>query len=126
APPSSPISSPEPPPPPPPLFDRELGSHLPLTPIERSAAVVLTRIGETQQQVSEAIGCTRKTVSHWQLLHHFEDKENVLDDSRGGRPRETTAIENETIVFISVVNHFFTPREIIHELDLTVSPATVD
>jgi len=63
-------------------------------------------------------------VSHWQ--HHFEDKENVLDDSRGGRPRETTAIENETIVFISVVNHFFTPREIIHELDLTVSPATVD
>src|SRR5438270_14058330 len=71
--PSSPLSSLEPPPLSP-LFERRLHSHLPLTPIERSAAVVLTRIGETQQETAEQIGCTRKPVAHWQ--HHFEDKEN--------------------------------------------------
>jgi transposase len=123
----SPPSSPLTPPPsslPPPLFDRQLGSHLPLSPIERSAAVVLTRIGETQQQAAEQIGCTRKTVAHWQ--HHFDDKKSVLDEERGGRPRETTENEDEDIVFISMVDHFFTPREILHELNLNISARTVD
>ena len=50
----------------------------------------------------------------------------MLDENRSGRPRETTEEENEAIVFISVVNHFFTPREIVHQLNLSVSPATVD
>ena len=103
---------------------RQLHSHLPLSPIERSAAVVLTRIGETQQKAAEQLGCTKKTVAHWQ--YHFEDKENVLDEERSGRPRETTENDNEAIVFLSVVDHYLTPREIIYELDLNVSARTID
>jgi len=50
----------------------------------------------------------------------------VLDEERSGRPRETTEEENQIIVFFSCVDHFFTPREILHELDLNVSSRTID
>jgi transposase len=124
APPSSPLSSPEPVPSSPPLFDRPLYSHLPLSPIERSAAVVLTRIGETQQQAAEQLATTRQTVAHWQ--HSFEERRDIKDALRGGRPRETTEEENIDIVTTSVINHFLTPRQIVKELQLNVSAHTID
>jgi transposase len=123
-PPSSPLSSPESPPPSSPLFDRPLHSQLPLSPIERSAAVVLTRIGETQQQAADQLGTTRQTVAHWQYT--FEESRNVKDALRCGRPRETTEDENSNIVASSIINHFSTPRQILQELDLIVSNRTVD
>jgi hypothetical protein len=50
----------------------------------------------------------------------------MLDEQRSGRPRETTENENVAIVFLSVVDHYLTPREILHELDLNVSARTID
>jgi hypothetical protein len=90
-PPSSSPSPTSPPPLPPPLFGREPSVGHPLSSIERAAAVTLTRIGETQQHTAERIGCTRQTVSHWQ--HTFAETGEVKDAPRGGRPRETTELE---------------------------------
>ena len=114
-PPSSPLA---------PLFARPLHSHLPLSAIERSAAVTLTRIGETQQQTAERLGTTRQTVSHWQ--HTFEAARGVVDAERSGRPRETSEDENVHIVATSVIDHYITPRRILKELDLSISARTVD
>jgi transposase len=123
-PPSSPLSSPDPPPSSPPLFDRQPHSHLPLSSIERSAAVVLTRIGETQQQTADRLRTTRQTVAHWQ--HTFEETSDIRDALRSGRSRETTEEENITIVAASVIDHYLTPRQILQELDLNVSKRTMD
>jgi transposase len=122
-PPSSPVTPP-PSSPPPPLFDRPRHSHLPLSPIERSAAVVLTRIEETQQQAAYQLGTTRQTISHWQ--HTFEEANNINDAARSGRPRETSEDENINIVATSVIDHYLTPRQLLKELDLNISARTVD
>jgi transposase len=124
APPSSPLSSPEPSPASAPLFDRELHSHLPLSPIERSAAVVLTRIGETQTEAATKLGTTRQTVAHWH--HHFEEKRDLKDALRSGRPRETTEEVDIDVVATSVIDHRRTPKQIREELDLDVSARTID
>jgi transposase len=122
-PPSSPLSSPEPASSPS-LFDRQSHSHLPLSPIERSAAVVLTRIGETQQQAAEQLGSTRQAVARWN--HRFEETREVEDRPRSGRPRETTEEEDELMVMTSTVEHFLTPRRMKRKLELDVSPHTID
>jgi transposase len=119
-----PPSPPASPPPPSPLFDRQPGSHLPLAPIERSAAVVLTRIGETQQQAADRIGTTRKTVAHWQ--HTFGGTRHIKDELRSGRPNATSEEENINLVFASVVDTHLTPRGLLREVDLNVSKRTVD
>jgi transposase len=119
--PATPFSSPTPPTP---LFDRELHSHLPLSPIERSAAVVLTRIGETQQQAADRIGTTRQTAAHWQ--HTFEETRDIRDALRSGRPRETTELEDEVLVAVAVIQPFTTPRQLKRKLEMDVSPRTLD
>ena len=123
SPPSSPLS---PPPysPPIPLFDRQVGSHLPLSSIERSAAVVLTRIGESQKQAAEHLGTTRQTVAHWQ--HTFEEERDIKDALRSGRPRETTELEDIALVASSVIEPFDTPKRLKLKLGLDVSVDTID
>jgi transposase len=111
-------------PPFPSLFGREPGIHLPLSPIERSAAVVLTRIGEPQQQAAEQLGTTRQTVAHWQ--HTFEETRDIIDVLRSGRPRDTTDQENITIVASCVIHSHLTPKGVLQELDLNVSARTID
>lgn len=85
---------------------------------------MLARIGETQQQAADRIGCCRQTVSHWE--HTFEATADVKDGERSGRPRETTADENINIVAVSVMDHYLTPQQILKELDLNISARTVD
>jgi transposase len=118
------LPSPLPPPPPPPLFGREAAVGHPLSSIERTAAVTLTRIGETQQQAAEQLGCSRQTVSHWQRT--FEATGEVRDAPRSGRPRETTELEDTALVASSVADPDLTPRALRQELHLDVSSATVD
>jgi transposase len=120
--PASDSSSPSPSPPP--LFSREPGIHLPLSPIERAAAVTLTRIGETQQQAAERLGTTRQTVAHWQ--HTFEETRGIKNALKSGRPRETSEDENINIITTSVIDHYLTPRQILQELQLNVSAHTID
>jgi transposase len=106
-----------------PLFGRESSVGHPLSSIERAAAVTLTRIGETQQQTAERIGCTRQTVSHWQ--HTFVETGEVKDAVRSGRPRQTSELEDETIVVSAVVDPHLTPRAVKQEVQTDASPHTV-
>ena len=53
---------------PPPLFERQPHSHLPLTHVERAGAVVLTRIGETQQEAAERLGTSRQRNKEWKEM----------------------------------------------------------
>jgi transposase len=124
APPASLLSPPEPPPPPSPLFDRPPHSHLPLASIERSAAVVLTRIGETQQQAAEQLGTTRQSVSHWQ--HTYEETNDIKDALRSGRPTALKEKEKEELVMVSTINNRLTPRELKKEVGVEVSARTID
>jgi transposase len=124
APPASPLSSPQPPSPSSPLFDRPLHSHLPLSAIERSAAVVLTRIGETQQQAAERLGTTRQSVSHWQ--HTFEETRDIKDALRSGRPTELKEEEKEALVMASTADSHLTPRMLMFKVGLDVSTRTID
>jgi transposase len=124
---STPSPAPDSPPslpPAPPLFGRELTVGHPLSPIERAAAVTLCRIGETQQEAAERLGCTRQTVAHWQ--HTFEETREVADVPRSGRPHLTTYLEDTAIVAASVVEPFTTPRGLKRKVELDVSPRTID
>ena len=88
---SFPLSSP---PSPPPLFGRDRHSHQPLAPIERSAAVILTKRGATQQAAANEIRTTRQAVARWE--HRFEETGGVEDEKRSGRPRKTTESRQES------------------------------
>lgn len=50
----------------------------------------------------------------------------MKDEERSGRPRETTEEENINIVATSVIDHYLTPHQILKELELNVSPSTID
>jgi transposase len=106
------------------LFDRELHSHVPLTHIERAAAVTLRKLGETQERAADRLGCCRQTVAHWE--HTFASRRDVDDDQREGRPRATTEEEDTNIVFVSELKHFLTPRRMKRKLELDVCPHTID
>jgi transposase len=121
---SSSTSSAPPSPPPPPLFGRESSVGHPLSPIERSAAVTLCRIGETQQHAAARINCTRQTVSHWK--RKFEETGEVVDAPRSGRSRETTEEDDTLLVASSVIEPFDTPKILKLKLGLDVSVDTID
>jgi transposase len=122
-PPLSPLSSP-PASPPLPLFDRQPSSHQPLSPIERAAAITLSKLEFTQQNAADQLGTTRQTISHWK--HTFEEMGDVKDRLRCGRKRKTTEQKDENLVMMSTINTRFTPKELKKELDLNVSPRTID
>ena len=110
--------------PPPPLFNRNPSVGHPLSLIERSAAVALCCIGETQQQTANQIGCSRQTVSHWQ--HTFKTTGNIADASRSGRPRITSELQDTELVAASVLEPFTTPHQLKRKLELEVSSHTID
>jgi transposase len=118
------LAPPPPLPPLPPLFGREPAVGHPLSSIERSAAVTLTRIGETQQEAAEELGCTRQTVAHWQ--HTFEETSEVKDAHRSGRPRNTTDEEDVALVVASVAEPFTPPRQLKRKLEMDLSARTLD
>lgn len=121
-PPPSLPSSPSPPHPLP-LFGREAAVGHPLSSIERAAAVTLTRIGETQKEAAQWLGCTRQTVSHWQ--HTFVETGEVKDAPRSGRPRETTELEDVALVAAAVADPELTPPVLKQEVQPDVSPHTI-
>lgn len=128
-PPAPPSPSPAPaippsPPLPPPLFGREASVGHPLSPIERLAAVTLCRIGETQQQAADRLGCSRHTVSHWKRT--FESTGEVVAAPRSGRPRLTTELQDIALVTASVADPHLTPRDLKQELQFDVSPHIID
>ena len=123
---------PTPPPPPPPasppppvsLFDHQPSSRYHLTEVERAAAVTLRRLGETQAEAGEHLGCTRQAVARWEYT--YEETGQVHDSERSGRPHETTVLEDTTLVMASTIDHFDTPRQLKRKLALEVSPRTID
>jgi transposase len=106
------------------LFDRIPSSLAHLTVVERAAAVTLRRLGQTQAEAAEHLGCTRQTVAHWEC--RYENTGQVCDTERNGKPRKTTELEDSIIVMASTIQHFDTPRQLKRKLELNVSPRTVD
>ena len=113
-----------PPSPPPPLFPPHTGNHAPLPLIQRAAIVVLDKQGLPRGQIAQQAGTSLPTVRHW--LHHFEQKEDLSDEHRSGRPRCTDEAMDTAIAFVPHVEPFATPRQLKRKLQLDVSVDTID
>jgi hypothetical protein len=59
-------------------------------------------------------------------LNHYEQKENLNDEERSGRPRKTNEETDKRIEEKAREIKFTTPRQIKRKLELDVSPHTID
>jgi hypothetical protein len=64
------------------------------------------------------------TVRHW--VQHYEEKEDVDDAARSGRPRCTDEALDTAIAFTSHVEPFTPPLDIKRKLNLDISDDTID
>jgi transposase len=115
---------PSPAPPPPPLFPHAEHSHSHLSPIIRSAAVVLKAEGHSTATTAEMLAISERSVRRWET--RFKNSDSVKDEARTGRPRAT---DENTDINIAVVAHVepfaATPKQVKRKLDLEVSARTV-
>jgi transposase len=119
-----PSSSPSPPSPPP-LFPSHAGNHAPLPLIQRAAIVVLNKEGRIRTDIAQQVGTSLPTVRHW--LQHFEEKNDLSDKHRSGRPRCTDEAMDAAIVGAAYVeNNFCTPRGLKRKHQLEPSARTID
>jgi transposase len=105
------------------LFDRPQGCLDQLTEMQRSAIVTLHKVGWTGRDIAQVIKCGEQTVSLW--VNRWHDEHSVSDHERVGRPRCTedeTDFKIEQYADEKVVT---TPKEIVRELELPLSPRTV-
>lgn len=110
--------------PPPPLFPSHAGNHAPLPLVQRAACVVLKKEGHSTAETAKMLAVSEPTVRHWN--EHYEEHEDVTDDPRSGRPRETDeATDINVAVMARVEPHQSTPKQVKHKLDLDVSARTV-
>jgi transposase len=124
--PPSPAAAPPPSPAPPqsPLFPHSEHSHSHLSPIIRSAAVVLKAEGHSTHETAKMLSISERSVRRWES--HFKKQGNVKDDDRSGRPRITDEKINISIAVVArVESHNSTPKQVKRKLDLQVSPRTV-
>lgn len=118
-----PSSSPPPPSPPPLLFESHIGNHAPLLPIQRSAIVVLDKDHPSRSVLASKVGTSLPTVRHW--INHYEEKGDVKDEHRSGRPRCTDDAIATAIAGIAIVDPFITPRQLKRHHELDVSSRTI-
>ncbi|MDR3735867.1 MAG: helix-turn-helix domain-containing protein, partial [Acidobacteriaceae bacterium] len=109
---------------PPPLFPPHTGNHAPLTTVQRAAIVVLDKQGLPHTEVAQQAGTSLPTVRHW--LKHYEEKKDVADEPRSGRPRSTDEAMDTAIVGESYNDHYATPKQLKRKLELDVSTDTID
>lgn len=105
------------------MFGRPDGCIDQLTEVERAAIVTLHKIGWTGQHIAEVIKCSENTVSLW--VNRWEDTHSVQDSDRSGRPRCTSDDTDQDITIYSDANVKALPKDIVRELELTVSARTV-
>ena len=84
--------------------------------MERAAIVTMDKLGFSQEDIARWIGHDRRTVDLW--ISHFEQNGSVEDLPKSGRPRESTAEDDEQIVALAEREKFITPKRIRSELEL--------
>ena len=107
--------------PPPPLFPLPRPKHL--STVERSAAVVLHKQGNTKQQIGQQIAVSQPTVRHW--IECYDRTGEVKDEPRSGRPRMTDEAM-DTAIAAYVENNFCTPRGLKRKYQFDPSARTID
>ena len=109
---------------PPPLFPPHAGNHAPLPTVQRAAIVVLDKQGLPRTDIAQQAGTSLPTVRHW--LRHYEEKKDVADEPRSGRPHITDeATDINMAVVARVEPHQSTPKQVKRKLDVDASPHTV-
>jgi transposase len=91
--------------------------------MQRSAIIVMHKLGFKKSDIVYWVGHDESTINHW--INHFDQFNNVEDESRNGRPRATTDETDESIVSVAQEIRFITPKEIRTRLHLDVSGRTV-
>jgi len=109
---------------PPPLFPPHAGNHAPLPTVQRAAIVVLDKQGLPRTDIAQQAGTSLPTVRHW--LRHYEEKQDVADSPRSGRPRCTDETTDTNIAVVARVEpHQSTPKQVKRKLDVDASPRTI-
>jgi transposase len=94
-----------------------------LSPMERSAVVILHQLGISADLVSLLTRRDPRTVNNW--IKQFDEDYGIEDRPRTGRPSSTSANESQDIIELAREHPFLVPRDIKHMLDLEVSARTV-
>ena len=95
-----------------------------LTLLQRYSIVALRNDGRKPPYIARHLKCNVKTVRA--VLRRFRDTGTPGSGSRSGRPRETTADEDLEIAVTARVERFTSPRRVKQQLQLDVSPRTID
>jgi hypothetical protein len=106
----------------PPLFDSSSSAHSHLSFMQRSAIIVMHKLGFKESDIVYWVGHDERTINHW--INHFDQFNNVEDESRNGRPHATTDETDESIASVAQDIRFITPKEIRTRLHLDVSGRT--
>jgi transposase len=105
----------------PPLFDEPRAKHLPL--VHRAAIVTLHKDGQPRGLIAKKMRTSAASVRRW--IGRYEEKKEVSDEQRSGRPRATSEEQDTNMCLASRVDPFASPRTIKHQLDLDVSEDTI-
>jgi transposase len=105
------------------MFGRPSGCIDQLTEMERSAVVTLHKVGWLHKDIAQALHCSENSVSLW--VNRWREEHSVADAERIGRPRCTTDDIDQDIGLYSDAHVKALPRDIVRELELTVSARTV-
>ena len=95
-----------------------------LTLLQRYSIVALRNDGRKPPYIARHLKCNVKTVRA--VLRRFRDTGIPGSGSRSGRPRATTADEDLEIAVTARVERFTSPRRVKRQLQLDVSPRTID
>ena len=110
--------------PPPPLFPSHAGSHARLSVLRRAAIVILDKQGVPRTEIAHQVGASVPSVRHW--ISHDDEKEQLADEHRSGRPRMTDEAMDTAIVGAAYVEKFCTPRGLKRKYQLEPSARTID
>ncbi len=92
--------------------------------MQRAAIVVLDKQGLPRTDIAQQAGTSLPTVRHW--LKHYEEKKDVADDHRSGRPRCTDEVTDISIAVTARVEPHLMSPGIKRKLDLSeVSVSTI-
>ena len=91
---------------------------------ERWTVVALHKDGRSNSYIARRVPCHRDTVAH--ILLRYGVTGVPGSGSRSGRPRATTEDEDIDIALTARVERFTSPRRIRRQLQLDVSPRTID
>ncbi|KAG0411857.1 hypothetical protein HPB47_010995 [Ixodes persulcatus] len=89
----------------------------------RVRILTLVQEGRTRRSIAAEIGCALGTVTR--IVCAFRDDGRIRDMEREGRPRRTTAEEDQWIIAAACCDPSMTAAEIREELGLQVSLSTI-